>query len=61
LHYQRPPGDFPPRFSRWRTILQFHENLSDREMEEACRYDLRIKYALALAIDERPFDHSVAR
>jgi transposase len=40
------------------TILQFHEDLSDREMEDACRYDIRIKYALGLAIDERPFDHS---
>lgn len=40
------------------TILQFHENLSDREMEAACQYDLRLKYALGLGIDERPFDHS---
>lgn len=40
------------------SILQFHENLSDRELEAACRFDLRIKYALGLAIDERPFDHS---
>jgi transposase len=39
-------------------ILQFHENLSDREMEAACQYDLRLKYALGLGIDERPFDHS---
>lgn len=40
------------------TILQFHENLSDRAMEQACQYDLRLKYALGLGIDERPFDHS---
>lgn len=39
-------------------ILQYHENLSDREMEAACQYDLRLKYALGLRIDERPFDHS---
>jgi Transposase domain (DUF772). len=39
-------------------LLQFHENLSDREMENACRYDLRIKFALGLTMDERPFDHS---
>lgn len=39
-------------------ILQFHENHSDREMEAACQYDLRLKYALGLRIDERPFDHS---
>jgi transposase len=40
------------------TILQFHKNLSDREMERACMYDIEIKYALGLALDERPFDHS---
>jgi transposase len=40
------------------TILQFHKNLSDREMEQACMYDIQIKYALGLALDERPFDHS---
>lgn len=40
------------------TILQFHKNLSDREMERASMYDLEIKYALGLRLDERPFDHS---
>jgi transposase len=40
------------------TILQFYKNLSDREMEQACMYDIQIKYALGLALDERPFDHS---
>jgi transposase len=40
------------------TILQFHKNLSDREMERACMYDIEVKYALGLALDERPFDHS---
>lgn len=40
------------------TILQFHKNLSDREMERACMYDIEIKYALDLRLDERPFDHS---
>lgn len=40
------------------TILQFHKNLSDREMERACMYYIEIKYALGLALDERPFDHS---
>ena len=39
-------------------ILQFYRCLSDREMEEACMYDIRIKHALGLEIDERPFDHS---
>lgn len=40
------------------TILQFHKDLSDREMEQACMYDIQIKYALGLSLDERPFDHS---
>ena len=40
------------------TILQFHKNLSDRDMEQACMYDIQIKYALGLSLEERPFDHS---
>src|SRR4030066_951478 len=40
------------------TILQFYKNLSDREMERACMYDIEIKYALGLKLDDRPFDHS---
>jgi transposase len=27
-------------------------------MERACMYDIEIKYALGLRLDERPFDHS---
>jgi transposase len=40
------------------TILQFHRNCSDREMERACSFDLEVKYALGLRLDARPFDHS---
>ncbi len=40
------------------TILQFYKNLSDREMERACMYDIEVKYALGLKLNERPFDHS---
>ncbi|MCL5773490.1 MAG: IS1182 family transposase [Firmicutes bacterium] len=40
------------------TILQFYRNLSDREMERACMYDIEIKYALGLRLDEKPFEHS---
>ncbi len=40
------------------TILQFYLNLSDRDMERACMYDIEVKYALGLRLDERPFDHS---
>jgi transposase len=52
----RPP--ISPSLLAMATILQFHKNLSDREMERACMYDIEIKYALGLRLDERPFDHS---
>ncbi len=52
----RPP--ISPALLAMATILQFHKNLSDREMERACMFDIEIKYALGLKLDERPFDHS---
>jgi len=52
----RPP--IAPRLLAMALLLQFHQDLSDREMERACLYDLEVKYALGLRLDERPFDHS---
>ncbi len=52
----RPP--ISPSLLSMATILQFYRNLSDREMERACMYDIEVKYALGLRLDERPFDHS---
>lgn len=52
----RPP--ISPKLLAMVLLLQFHKNLSDREMERACMYDIEIKYALGLKLDERPFDHS---
>ena len=52
----RPP--IAPSLLAMATILQFHRNLSDREMERACMFDIEVKYALGLRLDERPFDHS---
>ncbi|NIP28263.1 MAG: IS1182 family transposase [Phycisphaerae bacterium] len=52
----RPP--ISPALLAMATILQFHKNLSDREMERACMFDIEVKYALGLKLDERPFDHS---
>lgn len=52
----RPP--ISPKLLAQVLLLQFHKNLSDREMERACMYDIEIKYALGLKLDERPFDHS---
>jgi transposase len=52
----RPP--IPPSLLAMATVLQFHNNLSDREMERACMYNIEVKYALGLKLNERPFDHS---
>src|SRR3970040_501241 len=43
----------PPSLLACATILQFHRNLSDREMERAAAYDLEVKYALGLRLDQR--------
>ena len=52
----RPP--ISPALMALATIIQFYRNLSDREMEAACMFDIQVKYALGLKLDERPFDHS---
>ncbi len=52
----RPP--ISPALLAKATLLQYHRNLSDREMERACMYDIEVKFALGLRLDERPFDHS---
>ena len=52
----RPP--ISPALLARATILQFHRNLSDRDMERACMFDIEVKFALGLRLDERPFDHS---
>ncbi len=40
-------------------VLQRLFNLSDRQLEEACRFDIRYKYVLGLELDDMGFDHSV--
>lgn len=52
----RPP--ISPSLLAKAMLLQYHMNLSDREMERTCQFDLEVKFALGLRIDERPFDHS---
>jgi len=52
----RPP--ISPSLLAMAVILQFYRGFSDREMETACMFDIQIKYALGLKLDERPFDHS---
>jgi transposase len=52
-----------PAFSPWRlalvTILQFRENLSDRQAAEAVRDRLAWKYLLGLELTDTGFDYSV--
>lgn len=52
----RPP--ISPSLLAMATILQFYRDLSDREMERACMFDIEVKFALGFQLDERPFDHS---
>jgi hypothetical protein len=64
-------ADFAPLFAKdgalgvppWRlalvTILQFHENLSDRHAAEAVRARIDWKYALSLELTDEGFDFSV--
>jgi transposase len=63
--------DFAPLFAKdsapglppWRlalvTILQFHENLSDRQAAEAVRARIDWKYVLSLDLSDAGFDFSV--
>ena len=57
------PADGQPAFSPWRLalvcIMQFAENLSDRQAADAVRARIDWKYALSLALDDEGFDHSV--
>jgi transposase len=52
-----------PAFAPWRlaliTIMQFLENLSDRQASDAVRSRIDWKYALSLELTDSGFDHSV--
>lgn len=52
-----------PAFAPWRlaliTIMQFLENLSDRQAAEAVRSRIDWKYALGLELSDSGFDYSV--
>ncbi len=52
-----------PAFAPWRlaliTVMQFLENLSDRQAAEAVRSRIDWKYALSLPLTDAGFDHSV--
>jgi transposase len=52
-----------PAFAPWRlaliTVMQFLENLSDRQAAEAVRSRIDWKYALSMELTDAGFDHSV--
>ncbi len=57
------PAEGQPALPPWRlalvTILQFQENLSDRQAAEAVRARIDWKYLLGLALTDPGFDFSV--
>jgi len=57
------PTDGQPAFSPWRlalvTVMQFAENLSDRQAADAVRARIDWKYALSLPLDDEGFDYSI--
>lgn len=57
------PADGQPAFSPWRlalvTVMQFAENLSDRQAAEAVRSRLDWKYVLSLELTDAGFHYSV--
>lgn len=57
------PSKGQPAFSPWRlaliTVLQFLENLSDRQAADAVRSRIDWKYALGLELTDPGFDYSV--
>lgn len=56
------PKDGQPAIAPWRlalvTVMQFLENLSDRQAADAVRGRLDWKYLLGLELDDPGFDHS---
>lgn len=48
-----------PRAPAKALVLQHLFNLSDRQLEESCRYDMRFKFVLGISLDDFGFDHSL--
>ena len=57
------PADGQPAYAPWRlalvTIMQYVENLSDRQSAEMVRGNIAWKYALSLPLDDPGFDYSI--
>ena len=52
MYAERGRPSWPPSMMLKVVLLAFADNVSDREAEERCRFDLRWKYALGLRFDE---------
>jgi len=52
------PVEYNPETMFRAAIVQFEYDFSDREMEEAARYNIIIKWFIGLPIDASSFDHS---
>ena len=53
MYAEQGRPSYPPSFMMQLMLLAFHDNVTDREAEDRCQYDLRWKYALGLGIAER--------
>src|SRR5713226_8612776 len=57
------PADGQPAYAPWRlalvSVMQFAENLSDRQAADAVRARIDWKYALSLELTDEGFDFSV--
>jgi IS5 family transposase len=53
----RPVKNLPEIMFR-SAIVQFLMNYSDRQMEDAARYNLIIKWFIGIAVEDRSYDHS---
>jgi transposase len=57
------PADGQPAYAPWRlalvSVMQFAENLSDRQAADAVRSRIDWKYALSLELTDEGFDFSV--
>jgi len=57
------PADGQPAYAPWRlalvSVMQFAENLSDRQVADAVRARIDWKYALSLELEDEGFDFSV--
>ena len=57
LEIGRPVINTPERMFR-SAIIQFPNDFSDRQMEEAARYNLIIKWFIGIPVEDSSYDHS---